>query len=1719
MIIELVTALRQRDLYLDSKEVADVVWLAAQVAARTPATDAAEELADFEPADEKPRAGSGGESDPAIAKTPKHGREPGGADDPPPAPKDVPLEPGLSRDQPSESGEGQVGLYRRSAGTVRAEEMDAALALRVAAAASIPEPRQLARALRPLMVRVPSSVHFAVDEEATVHRYAETRIMVPVMVPMPERWLDLVLVVDGARSMRIWEQTVQELEPVLERQGAFRNSQLWTLDTEAGKPVLYRGRRMPGAQAHGIREVVDPANDRLIAVVSDCVAPAWDDGRMGRILRVWGRSELVVVLQVLPNRDRLWERTGLGSALPVYLSQLRRGGNNGRIQARPASSYWLDRPVAGPTVPVIPLDEESFARAAALFAARPRAQCLGYSIPATVSGEAQSSPMFGGESLSALACLRRFQANASATAQKLAHYLAAAPLSLPIIRLVRKTMLPEADDGHLAEVLGALLYEEDEETPQDSAAVRYEFHNGVRELLLEGSPVPATVTVLDAVSEYLARYHGGTLDFRAALLDPDALPRGVTETERPFARLQAWVLRRLGGAYARMAERLGQALRAEEAATEKADRADGADVDLPATAAASKPPLASIRLRLPFDQLSPAEFERLCLWLVRREGFEDVKPLGEAGSKQGRDLGAWRDDRLFAFQCKRVQHFTAADAHREIAKIRELPASEQPEEYVFVVSKAVRADTRRLAREAWGDAETCQFWCGSELDKRVKRHSEVLAEFFQVEGEPRSGPRTPSDEARQRFRIFLSSTSENLAEYRERVSAAISRLQRQSVRMETLVAEPRAPLGTCRRRVAQADALVVIIAHRYGWVPSIEQGGDGKKSVTWYEVEAALGAGKPVFAFLVDPNHPWPGAREQDRLTKAKTNKEAAAILAAVRGLNDFRAFLDSRVTRDTFTTPDDLASKIATSLLPWLLEKVLEHSGHEPDRTTPQPADLTAYLEDLVDRTDHINISGVATQHTRGALRYPIERLYTPFSSRGPLPGEADDSALGLHHEKVALADLLPACDRLLIEGQPGAGKTTFLAFAACMLARDCLGVPCPGGGAWRRRHLGMEAAGAAKIPVLLKVADLVALLTDAGAPRSRHDNRQWLLDLIERSCEEDRHAVDRDHWERLLARGDAFLLLDGLDEAADASLRERIFSIFRDACKHWRSSVVVTSRPIETAPLREIGFHSATIEPFGDQEIRTFIGHWVAALHAAEGPARGSEAGRYRESLTEAIVGRSRVKRLAANPVMLTCLCVVHWNEGRLPEGRSRVYRAVVRWLIAARSRLRDTQGFTDLFAWRAFARLALAMMGTSGGKRSVLDLEEAALAIEPLVARERPDLEPEGRRLAARRWLSFECLGSGIVEEVGGKRLRFWHLTFQEFLAALQLAWRGDGEDAEEDWWPVVSERLDDAQWREPMELLPGCLLDEGGVGRVDRLLERVLALRGQDPDLATDARVAGILGRLLRPMGVLGYKPSSEISATYDATLKRSMAIFERQGASRVAVAARITAAEALGRGGDPRLAPGEDNLLEVPGLKGWRLGKYPVAVEDYQRFVEARGYEEPEHWSAEGWATKEKEDWAAPGKWDGQLEHPNRPVTGVSWYEAQAYCSWLSAQRGIKVRLPKEADWQQAATPERGEYPWGEEQPDAERANFNFNVHAPTPVGAYPAGNGAFGHSDLAGNVWEWCADRAQQHIRMLRGGSWYNPAGSLRVAYRDRDHASSRRSVIGFRVSATPASR
>ena len=136
-----------------------------------------------------------------------------------------------------------------------------------------------------------------------------------------------------------------------------------------------------------------------------------------------------------------------------------------------------------------------------------------------------------------------------------------------------------------------------------------------------------------------------------------------------------------------------------------------------------------------------------------------------------------------------------------------------------------------------------------------------------------------------------------------------------------------------------------------------------------------------------------------------------------------------------------------------------------------------------------------------------------------------------------------------------------------------------------------------------------------------------------------------------------------------------------------------------------------------------------------------------------------------------------------------------------------------------------------------------------------------------------------------------------------------------------------------------------------------------------------------------------------------------------------------------------------------------MSKFLVTVEEFSRFVDADGYHDERLWSLGGFGTE------PAARLEAQLERPNRPMVGVSWYEAQAYCAWLGG------RLPTEAEWELAARgPSGRRFPWGDDPPEPERVNFDESLGCESPVGIYPAGATEDGVMDLAGNVWEWVAD-------------------------------------------------
>jgi Domain of unknown function (DUF4062) len=160
------------------------------------------------------------------------------------------------------------------------------------------------------------------------------------------------------------------------------------------------------------------------------------------------------------------------------------------------------------------------------------------------------------------------------------------------------------------------------------------------------------------------------------------------------------------------------------------------------------------------------------------------------------------------------------------------------------------------------------------------------------------------------MKVFLSSTAQDLLPYRQVADDTILRMSQESVRMERFGPLPGEPVAECERKAREADVVVCIVAHRYGFVPD-----KGRGSITRREVEAAKAVGRDVLVWIVADNFPWTETKEQDLLTDPTVLADPARITevaAGVKALHDFKAWLRATFVCAEFTTPDDLAKKIA---------------------------------------------------------------------------------------------------------------------------------------------------------------------------------------------------------------------------------------------------------------------------------------------------------------------------------------------------------------------------------------------------------------------------------------------------------------------------------------------------------------------------------------------------------------------------------------------------------------------------------------------------------------------------------------------------------------------------------------------------------------------------------------------------------------------------------------
>jgi formylglycine-generating enzyme required for sulfatase activity len=849
----------------------------------------------------------------------------------------------------------------------------------------------------------------------------------------------------------------------------------------------------------------------------------------------------------------------------------------------------------------------------------------------------------------------------------------------------------------------------------------------------------------------------------------------------------------------------------------------------------------------------------------------------------------------------------------------------------------------------------------------------------------------------------------------------------------------------------------------------------------------------------------------------------------------------------------------------------------HNEVHLTPADLGLFGALQQGADpgRREQIYLTRFVLQQTyaqwaRGYL--PLRGILHP-AMRLSDRGDQGLSQAGVSVDDVR--DVLTALDktRLVILGEPGAGKTTTLHCLALELARERLRDPLRG-----------------KLPFR---ADLFKF-TDERQPADFLD-AEWRTSGLAQSYGE------------AAGRGQVCFLLDGVNQMPIADRVRRI-----EYWAHWAKEdlppgnwAVFTCRNADyVTSLRLPEVHVQSLDP--DRMRRYF--------ELRYGEERGADLWRDFEQRLHA--GDDRFDKLARNPFTLSLLAE-RCEEGKPFTGsRARLMDGLARRLIEheleggrqPENLTADPPG-TLQAEMEALSRLAFEMQAR--GEGTSLARTEAG----------RVKLGEKGQVRLSLDDVLHLAEDANVLDCVEGQSrdgvFAFRHHLLQEYFAARELVHRFRAGGRLSKYWRV--------RWHKwlvgPRRLRAGVQLPPPLVTGWEETVVMAAALAGQDADRFVTAVHGGNLPLAGRCMAEAG--PQREELAGLAGAVRGALLARQRDGAAHLR--ARIDAGLALGEVGHPDLIPQSFEFEErsvwaiipplqsVPAgpfirgsdcndknafgdeytsgrevtLPAYSIGRYPVTNAEYAMFVEDGGYREARWWCEAGWQWRQgepdahagaMEDWLGyrawlqeqdlgrisrqrkwdprrrrfweevvqlseeevqeraqrifdrsfdrPAYWDDRdLRNPGRPVVGVNWYETAAYCTWLSAVTGREFRLPAEAEWEKAVRGADGRaYPWGERF-DAARCNtVEGQVYTTTPVGLYPDGVSPLGLFDGAGNVWEWTGDWYKMYpggepsddfgekFRAVRGGSWDNNQDDARCACRDGFVPGYFDLSVGFRV-------
>lgn len=754
----------------------------------------------------------------------------------------------------------------------------------------------------------------------------------------------------------------------------------------------------------------------------------------------------------------------------------------------------------------------------------------------------------------------------------------------------------------------------------------------------------------------------------------------------------------------------------------------------------------------------------------------------------------------------------------------------------------------------------------------------------------------------------------------------------------------------------------------------------------------------------------------------------------------------------------------------------------------------IEEYKQFIKIKTDYIGFKGIDIIASTTAKTL---KMYAPLYIK---------NIYSISNSEITLGEYVISERGVIIKGEPGSGKSTFIKY----LVRSELE---------NKRNF---------VPFIISLETLGKYLSNKKI-NTKQDCADLLIEYILQEYPQRKFEFSFDILDEIFSLGLGWIFFDGFDEIDSQTIKEKIIILINQTFEYWNCKFIITTRPYainEFVSFNE--FQIVNVDILHMEQIEKYINNFSEIVNANQYLIDAN-------GLINIIRKKRTINELARIPVMLTFICLIYLVQKDIPESRYEILDHIIKWLLS--TKYHNKSQFEEMMF--KYTSIAMDMFVESNQQK---EIEADKLYNKYAGNQSKQDF--------------FHSLNQiGIMVKSGGsghyERYSFWHFCFEEYLTAKALCEYCTIE------YNQLFKHWFDNDWKEVILLYSECLvsLNNEKMGcYINTICQFLISL-----DIENCIKGSGLLGLILKTIyPKTGFNNKSQ----FLKELSKLISIIFHESLPNITIQDKLNAAIAYGLIGDSRIDNFNETFIVVPkgkyyigaqdqkpyrrkydpyatpfetpikiiNFEKYEIRKYPITVEEYEKFILNDGYNASrEIWTEEGLLWRENNNIQYPRNWRRQSHLRNSPVTGISWYEATAYCNWLTINSHGKYlySLPSESQWEYA-------YFINHNINNRIYAKINcYSVHGDiqvkTPIGLFPSSTSHNGITDMLGNVEEWCADSWAVNLincptdgsallltneigAVTRGGSTIRTKRLCRYTYRARCNKNTRYDTIGFRI-------